>query len=124
MVTLKVLEEEQLVPRAKQMGVVLRKHLDRMMDKHPSIGDVRSIGLFSGMELVKNRATKEPLVPYGGSDPALLKMMKFLKDKGLYMFTAQNVFFVNPPFVITEVNCSLYRAESVFLTFSVSNLYV
>jgi taurine---2-oxoglutarate transaminase len=55
------------------------------------------------MELVKNRKTKEPLVPYGGSHPALVKTVKFLKEKGLYMFAAQNVLFVNPPFVITEV---------------------
>ncbi|CAE7574128.1 unnamed protein product, partial [Symbiodinium microadriaticum] len=100
--TLKVLEEEQLVPRAKRMGVVLKQHLLRMQEKHPCVGDVRAIGLFTGMELVTNRATKEPLVPYGGSHPALAKTMKFLKEKGLFMFSAQNVLFVNPPFVITE----------------------
>lgn len=46
--TLKVLEEEKLVERSKQMGVVLRRHLEAMKSKHPSVGDVRSVGLFSG----------------------------------------------------------------------------
>jgi taurine---2-oxoglutarate transaminase len=50
--TLKVLEEEKLVERSKQMGIVLRKHLDAMKAKHPSVGDVRSVGLFSGALLL------------------------------------------------------------------------
>ncbi len=56
-----MLEEEQLVANAKKMGAVLSSMLASMKSKHPSVGDVRSIGLFGAIELVKNRRTKEPM---------------------------------------------------------------
>eukprot|EP00602_Paraphysomonas_sp_CaronLab_P001843 CAMPEP_0185018372 /NCGR_PEP_ID=MMETSP1103-20130426/1120_1 /TAXON_ID=36769 /ORGANISM="Paraphysomonas bandaiensis, Strain Caron Lab Isolate" /LENGTH=445 /DNA_ID=CAMNT_0027548165 /DNA_START=121 /DNA_END=1458 /DNA_ORIENTATION=- len=99
---LKVLEEENIVTRAKETGVHLRAQLERMMDRHPSVGDVRSIGLFGGMELVKNRKTKEPLVPYGGAHPAMPQMIKFMRDKGVFIFAAQNMLLTNPPLIITK----------------------
>ena len=62
------------------MGVELRRlHLE-MQAKHKCVGDVRSIGLFGVMELVKNRKTKEPLAPFNGSNPAVAKMVGYLRE--------------------------------------------
>ena len=59
--TLKVYEEENIQAHVKVVEVELARLLQSMKDKHPSVGDVRSIGMFSVLELVRNRATKEPL---------------------------------------------------------------
>jgi taurine--2-oxoglutarate transaminase len=49
-----------LVERAREMGEYLGERLRGLRDKHPSIGDVRGLGLFWCVELVKNRQTKQP----------------------------------------------------------------
>ena len=100
--TLKVLEEERLVENSKAMGMVMAKLHQEMKNKHPSVGDVRSIGLFGGIELVKDRKTKEPLVPFNGANPIMAKTLAYLKDHGLYCFNWYNVLFTVPPLCITE----------------------
>jgi taurine--2-oxoglutarate transaminase len=59
--SLRALEEQNLVERSRKMGEYLGGQLIEISRKHPSVGDVRGIGLFWTMELVKNRETKEPL---------------------------------------------------------------
>ena len=67
------------------------------------IGDVRYIGLFSSIELVKDRETKEPLVPYG-KDPegTMGKIIGMLKAKKFMTYSHENMIFVNPALIITE----------------------
>lgn len=105
---LRVLEEERLVERAHSMGAIMGEHLENMKHKHVSVGDVRYIGLFGTMELVKNRATKESLAPFNGTHPSIAAMNKLIKDKGLYMFCHWNLLHTNPPLVITKVRDSYY----------------
>jgi taurine--2-oxoglutarate transaminase len=100
--TMKVMEEEKLVENSRAMGVILRKHLEHMKERHPCVGDVRSVGLFGAMELVKNRETKEPLAPYNGTHPAIVEMNRFLRERGIFMFTAWNILHTNPPLIVTE----------------------
>jgi taurine--2-oxoglutarate transaminase len=59
-----VYKSDNLIENAARMGDISSVELEKMKAKHPSVGDVRSIGLFSIVELVKNRETREPLVPY------------------------------------------------------------
>jgi len=61
---IKFMEEEDVVGNAKRMGKIMSGILHELKHKHPSVGDVRSIGLFGGIEMVKNRETKEPLAPW------------------------------------------------------------
>ena len=63
---------------------------------------MRSIGLFGVIELVKDRATKEPMAPFNGTSPAMQQLGAFLKENGLYVFINWNNFFSNPPLCITE----------------------
>src|SRR3990172_4454006 len=99
---LKVLEDDDLVGNARRMGNVMAGLLDDLKAEHPSVGDVRSIGLFGIVELVKSRNTKEPLAPFNGTSEPMQKLAAFFKHKGLYIFTYSNTFFTNPPLCITE----------------------
>ena len=70
--------------------------------RHPSVGEVRSIGLFGAVELVRNRATREPMAPFNGSSPEMAALGKFFRQEGLYTLVRWNYFFTNPPLTITE----------------------
>jgi taurine--2-oxoglutarate transaminase len=100
-----VYRDDQLIERARVMGETLKAELYKLKDKHPSVGDVRSIGLFSLVELVKDRRTREPLTPYNPKPDQLGPMPQFnafLREHGLFTFVRWNTFFVNPPLIISE----------------------
>lgn len=87
----------------QKVGKHLGEVLENLKKKHPSVGDVRYIGLFGGVELVKDRATREPLVPWG-QDPAgvMGAIVKELKARGFVTYSHENVIIVAPPLIITE----------------------
>jgi taurine--2-oxoglutarate transaminase len=87
------------------MGEVLAEELPRLQERHPSIGEVRGKGLFWGVELVRDRETREPLVPFNASGEAfapVAKLGKAAMDRGLYLMTHWNVIVVAPPLTITR----------------------
>ena len=86
----------------QRTGVVLAELLASMKEKHPSVGDVRSIGLFGILELVRNRATREPMAPFNGTSPEMQRLGAFLRDEGMYALVNWNTLFTNPPLCITE----------------------
>jgi len=103
--TLRVYEEDGLIEKAAKTGQVLARELQKLKEKHPSVGDVRSIGLFSIVELVKDRRSREPLVPFNAkaADMGVMNQIgAFLRENGLYTFLRWNNFFINPPLCITE----------------------
>src|SRR5690348_5600231 len=59
-----VYKEDNLIENARNLGEMLSAELVRLKETHPSVGDVRSMGLFSLVELVKNRETREPMAPF------------------------------------------------------------
>jgi taurine--2-oxoglutarate transaminase len=73
-----------------------------MKDRFACVGDVRSIGLFSVIELVKDKATREPLAPFNGSSPQMVALAKYLRQNYLYAFTRFNMLWVCPPLIITQ----------------------
>ncbi|MCC6192161.1 MAG: aminotransferase class III-fold pyridoxal phosphate-dependent enzyme [Anaerolineales bacterium] len=99
---LKVIQDDDLLGNTQRQGRVMAGLLDDLKAEHPSVGDVRSIGLFGIIELVKNRATKEPMAPFNGTSPEMQRLAAFFKDHGLYVFIHWNNFFTNPPLSITE----------------------
>ncbi|MPN64319.1 Taurine--pyruvate aminotransferase [bioreactor metagenome] len=74
-----------------------------MKAAHPCVGDVRYIGLFSALELVRDKTTKEPLVPYG-QDPqgVMKKVIGLLKERRFMTYSHENMVLVAPPLIITE----------------------
>jgi taurine---2-oxoglutarate transaminase len=72
------------------------------VEAHPSVGEVRSIGLFGILELVKDRVTKEPMAPWNGSSPEMNALKKYCLDHGLFLYTHWHTALIIPPFIITE----------------------
>jgi taurine---2-oxoglutarate transaminase len=103
--SIEAFQEEGIVENAAAMGEVFRTELSRLQEKHPSIGEVRGLGCFWGLELVKNRETRAPLVPFNGAGEAAKPvgaMAKRALDQGLYLMTHWNVCMVCPPLTITR----------------------
>ncbi|MBI3762273.1 MAG: aminotransferase class III-fold pyridoxal phosphate-dependent enzyme, partial [Chloroflexi bacterium] len=99
---LRVLKDDDLVGNSKRMGKVMAGLMDDLKAEHPSVGDVRNIGVFGVIELVKNRKTREPMAPYVGPSPEMAKLGAFFKDNGVYAFTWRNMLHTNPPLSVTE----------------------
>ena len=93
--TIRVYEEDGLLENASHMGRYLGEKLEEIKEKHPSVGDVRYIGLFSAIEIVKNRKTKQPIDP-------LTEVGAYLRNHGLFTFIFHNVLFVVPPLCINQ----------------------
>ena len=103
--TIEVYKEEKLVENARAMGALLKEGLEELKTKHPSVGDVRCIGLFSVIELVKDRETKEPLAPWNAKPHEMGVMAQVpgaLRERGMYTFSKWNWIFVVPPLNINE----------------------
>ena len=99
--TIAVYEEDDLVGNAKRMGQVMRGHHEALMERHPSVGAVRNIGLFGIIELVRDRATMEPLSPFNTTSQEMQAVMKSLLDQGLYTISRWHAIMTNPPLCIT-----------------------
>jgi taurine--2-oxoglutarate transaminase len=100
-----IYRDDRIIEHAAAMGEILTTELAKIKERHPSVGDTRSIGLFGLVELVKDRTTREPLVPYNPKPDQLGPMPTFnafLREHGLFTFVRWNTFFINPPLIISE----------------------
>jgi len=97
-----VMREDKIVEHAAAMGPVLKRMLTDLGEAHPSVGDVRSIGLFGIIELVKDRETKEPMAPWNGTSPEMTAFKKYCFDHGLYLDVHWHTALIIPPLIITE----------------------
>jgi taurine--2-oxoglutarate transaminase len=99
--TIRVYEEDGLIENARRLGSLMASLLDALQSRHPSVGAVRSIGLFGIVELVR-RQTTGPLVPLASPSPAMSELAASFRQQGLYTLVRGNTFFTNPPLCITE----------------------
>jgi taurine--2-oxoglutarate transaminase len=99
---IQVMRQEQIVEHAAGMGAVLKRMLTDLGESHPSVGEVRNIGLFGILELVKDRKTKEPMAPWNGSSPEMTALRKYCLDHGLFLYTHWHTVLIIPPLIITE----------------------
>jgi taurine--2-oxoglutarate transaminase len=97
-----VLRDEDMVGNAARLDPVLKELLAGLQERHPSVGTVRSIGLFGVFELVRSRDTMEPMAPFNGSSPEMAALEGRLRADGLYTMLHWNQVFTNPPLCITE----------------------
>ncbi|HET7145490.1 MAG TPA: aminotransferase class III-fold pyridoxal phosphate-dependent enzyme [Anaerolineales bacterium] len=97
-----VIKEDKIVEHAAGMGTVLRRMLTDLGEAHPSIGEVRNIGLFGIIELVKDRKTKEPMAPWNGTAPEMIALRKYCIDHGLFLYTHWHTVLIIPPLIISE----------------------
>ena len=99
---IEVMRQDKLVEHAAAMGPVLKRMLTDLGESHPSVGEVRNIGLFGILELVKDRKTKEPMAPWNGSSPEMAALKKFCLDNGLFLYTHWHTVLIIPPLIINE----------------------
>jgi taurine---2-oxoglutarate transaminase len=100
--TIAVYEEDDLVGNARRLGPVMEGLLRGLAGKHPIIGAHRNLGLFGIVELVRDRASRTPLAPFGGTSDEMKRLSALFRELGLYTFTRWHTFFTNPPLCITE----------------------
>ncbi|UQX87667.1 aspartate aminotransferase family protein [Jatrophihabitans telluris] len=100
--TLTAMEEEGIVDNAAMIGeTVLGPGLAELAERYPMIGEVRGLGVFWALDLVSDRASRQPLAPYGGSSPAMAELVGALKANGVLPFTNYHRLHVVPPCIIT-----------------------
>ncbi|MBQ2576442.1 MAG: aminotransferase class III-fold pyridoxal phosphate-dependent enzyme [Lachnospiraceae bacterium] len=93
--------EHDIPAHVQEVGSVLGELLEEMKEKHPCVGDVRYIGLFSAVELVKNKETREPIVPFARDPEGIMKtLLGMLKEKGFLTFGHENMILIAPPLII------------------------
>lgn len=100
--TLEVYEDENIAANVEKIGAILKDFLEEMKAKHPCVGDVRTYGLFCGVELVLDKETREPLVPFNTPNRIMPAIYKELKDRGFSTFGRETTISVCPPLTITE----------------------
>lgn len=99
---IKVMQEDRLVENAHTMGKVMADMLAELAERHPSVGEVRSIGLFGVIELVKDRQNKTPMAAFNHSSPEMMTLRKYLLDQGVFLYTHWHTVLLLPPLIITE----------------------
>jgi len=104
--TFEVFRRDGILEHVRDLGErVVRRTLEAWAESHPSVGEVRGKGLFWAVELVRNRETREPLVPFNAAGADNAPMAAFVaaaKKGGVWPFTHFNRMHVAPPLVITE----------------------
>ncbi|MDT0454469.1 aspartate aminotransferase family protein [Streptomyces sp. DSM 41527] len=123
--TIEVFEETGVLEHVRRLGrEVLGPGLAKLADQHPSVGEVRGRGLFWAIELVRDRATREPLVPFNASGAAAEPMAAVMNScvaEGVWPMCQMNRIHLAPPLVITEdelrrgldaIDTALYTADT------------
>ncbi|MFV0252647.1 MAG: aspartate aminotransferase family protein [Beutenbergiaceae bacterium] len=123
--TFEVFERDGILQRVRDLGErVVAPRLAQLADAHPSVGEVRGRGLFWAIELVTDRITREPLVPFNATGPDAAVMGEVAgacKRAGLWPFTHFNRVHIAPPLVIEEddllrgidiIDAALLRADA------------
>jgi len=100
--TIRVYEEDNLLDNSRKMGAIMKELSAELQAKHPSVGAVRSIGLFGIVELIRDRSTRQPMAPFNGTSDEMVALGKFFRENGLYTFVRWNTFFTNPPLCIND----------------------
>ena len=101
--TINAMEDEGMVANAARLGEkVLGPGLRELAQRHPSVGEVRGLGVFWAVELVANQATREPLAPYGSSSDAMNAVIGACKSGGLLPFANFNRIHAVPACNITD----------------------
>lgn len=95
-------KDANILENVNKSGEALGECLEEMKKAHPSVGDVRYIGLFSAVELVKDKETREPLVPYGKDPEGIMgRLIGELKKRGFMTYSHENMIIIAPPLIIT-----------------------
>ena len=99
---IRVMQSDNLIEKARETGKVMADILAELVERHPSVGEVRSIGLFGIIELVKNKATREPLSPWNKTNATMAAVRKHLLEHGVFVYIHWHTILLLPPLIITH----------------------
>lgn len=99
--TIEVMKEDHLVEKARETGAIMAEMLAELVERHPSVGEVRSIGLFGVIELVRDRVNRTPMAPFNSASPEMIALRRYLLDHGVFVYTHWHTILVIPPLIIT-----------------------
>jgi len=113
--------EEGLAERAARLGERMLARLREMAERHPSVGEVRGLGMLAGIELVRDRTTREPLSPQRTEDPvtpAMAAVRHTLNERHVSTLTRWNLIVLAPPLTIAEeeLDAGLEAVEAALAT--------
>jgi taurine--2-oxoglutarate transaminase len=97
-----VLRSDNLIEKSMQSGKLLARMLTDLKEKHACVGDVRSIGLFGVIELVRDRQTRQPLSDFNTTAPEMKKLRSRLLENGLFLYIHWHTILIIPPLIISE----------------------
>lgn len=101
--TITAMEDDAMIANAARIGAdVLGPGLIELAAKHPSVGEVRGLGVFWALELVNNPRTREPLAPYGESSPAMAATLAACRANALLPFANFNRIHAVPPCNVSD----------------------
>jgi taurine---2-oxoglutarate transaminase len=104
-------EAGAILPYVRRAGEdLVRPALEKIAARHPSVGEVRGLGMFWAIELVRDPQTRAPLVPFNASGPDAAPMAELIaacKARGLFPFTHFNRMHVVPPCNTSEAELRL-----------------
>ena len=100
---IEVYKNEKLIEKTAELGKYFTERLNSLKDKHPSVGDVRNLGLWACIELVSDRKTKAPIAGYNDCKRNIsVEITRRCLDLGLYIYSKWDFIFLAPPLVITK----------------------
>jgi taurine--2-oxoglutarate transaminase len=99
---IEVMQQDGLVERSARLGEIMRGHHARLMERHPSVGGHRNLGLFGVLDLVRDRRSYEPMAPFHGTSDEMQALQRYFREHGLYAFLRYNMIHTNPPLSISE----------------------
>jgi taurine--2-oxoglutarate transaminase len=98
--------DENILDNARRVGDdVLGPGLREIAERHPSVGEVRGLGVFWALDLVKDKSTREMLVPYnaaGAANKPMADLVAACKSRGMLPFVNFNRLHVVPPCTVSE----------------------
>ena len=97
-------EDEGLVERSRSLGEWMHHRLHEIAARHPSVGDVRDIGLFAALELVADPTTREPSAQWPQVPPSLHRLSREAKSRGVVFGVRGNLLIICPPLIIEEAD--------------------
>lgn len=98
---IQVIRQEKLVEKSVESGGELARRLVEIQGRHPSVGEVRAIGLFAALELVRNRETRQPMAEFNQTSPEMTRLRQYLLEHGVFLFVHWNTVLIIPPLIIT-----------------------
>ncbi len=93
--------DHDICAHVKEMEDILKPFLEKMVEKHKCVGEARCIGLFSALEIVKDKEKRIPMQEYGEHGPEMASILAELKKRGFSTFGRENNINICPPLIIT-----------------------